>query len=205
MSGDISKAWTIARRDLRGRFAGLRLLIICLFLGVATLATIGSLTDSITEELANRGQVILGGDLEISIAQREATAEELVALKNEGSLSESIRMQAMARRPSGSNTQLVELKGVDASYPLYGDFTLEGGKPAATLGPKEIYVTPALMQRLALKMGDTLLFGEAAFTIKAVIATEPDRLSEGLSLGPVAITSLEGLRTTNFNSARQLV
>ena len=38
MSGKLAKAWTIARRDLRGRFVGLRLLIVCLFLGVATLA-----------------------------------------------------------------------------------------------------------------------------------------------------------------------
>jgi len=60
---ELRKAWTIARRDLRGRFVGLRLLIVCLLLGVATLAAIGSLTNAITEELANRGQAILGGDL----------------------------------------------------------------------------------------------------------------------------------------------
>ncbi|NRD88726.1 ABC transporter permease, partial [Sphingopyxis sp. BSNA05] len=151
MSAELSKAWTIARRDLRGRFVGLRLLIICLFLGVATLAAIGSLTNAITEELANRGQAILGGDLEIAVAQREATSEELAALKQAGTLSETLRMQAMARLPDGSDTQLVELKGVDDAYPLYGNFTLENGQRVSAPGPQDIYVTPALMQRLALK------------------------------------------------------
>lgn len=193
-----SRAWTIARRDLRGRFVGLRLLIVCLFLGVATLAAIGSLTNSITDELANRGQAILGGDLEISIAQREATPEEINVLKNAGQLSETLRMQAMARLPDGSDTQLVELKGVDAPYPLYGSFTLEDGSEAPALDADGIYVTPALMQRLSLEVGDTVDFGEARFTIKGVIGDEPDRLSEGLSLGPVAITSLAGLRNTNL-------
>ena len=198
MSAELGKAWTIARRDLRGRFVGLRLLIICLFLGVATLAAIGSLTDAITDELANRGQAILGGDLEIAVAQREATNEELVALREAGTLSETLRMQAMARLPDGSDTQLVELKGVDAAYPLYGKFKLESGKTVSAPAPQEIYVTPALMQRLSLETGDKIAFGEASFTISGIIAEEPDRLSEGLSLGPVAITSIEGLRATKL-------
>ncbi len=198
MSGNLAKAWTIARRDLRGRFVGLRLLIVCLFLGVATLATIGSLTVSITEELANRGQSILGGDIEVSIAQREATSEELDALRDEGDMSETIRMQAMARLPERSDTQMVELKGVDELYPLYGQLTLENGDVAAKPSASDIFVTPALMQRLSLETGDTINFGESSFTIAGVIADEPDRLSEGLSLGPVAITSLEGLKSTEL-------
>ena len=198
MSIELRKAWTIARRDLRGRFVGLRLLIVCLFLGVATLAAIGSLTNSITEELANRGQAILGGDLEMAVAQREATTAELDAFKQAGTLSETMRMQAMARLPDGSDTQLVELKGVDTSYPLYGKFTLENGETVSAPEPQEIYVTPALMQRLSMKIGDNISFGEASFTISGIIAEDPDRLSEGLSLGPVAITSLEGLRATKL-------
>ncbi len=197
-TSDFAKAWTIARRDLRGRFVGLRLLIVCLLLGVATLAAIGSLTNAITEELANRGQAILGGDLEIAVAQREATAAELAALKQTGTLSETLRMQAMARLPDGSDTQLVELKGVDAAYPLYGSFTLENGDVVSAPKLDEIYVTPALMQRLSLEKGAKIAFGEASFTVSGVIADEPDRLSEGLSLGPVAITSLASLRTTQL-------
>ncbi|WP_417609929.1 ABC transporter permease [Parasphingorhabdus sp.] len=195
---ELGKAWTIARRDLRGRFVGLRLLIVCLLLGVATLAAIGSLTNAITEELANRGQAILGGDLEVAVAQREATSSELAALRNAGTLSETLRMQAMARLPDGSDTQLVELKGVDDAYPLYGTFTLENGDMAS--GPKadEIFITPALMQRLSLAIGDTVSFGETSFTVSGIIGQEPDRLSEGLSLGPVAIVSLEGLRATQL-------
>lgn len=198
MTAELGKAWTIARRDLRGRFVGLRLLIVCLLLGVATLAAIGSLTNAITEELANRGQAILGGDLEVAVAQREATGNELNALGQAGTLSETIRMQAMARLPDGSDTQLVELKGVDDSYPLYGSFTLENGKLVSAPAPDEIYVTPALMQRLSLAIGDKIDFGEASFTVAGVIAEEPDRLSEGLSLGPVAITSLDSLRATKL-------
>lgn len=195
---NLSTAWTLARRDLRGRFIGLRLLIVCLFLGVATLAAIGSLTSAITDELANRGQIILGGDIEVAISQREANNSELDTLRKLGVVSETIRMQAMARLPNKNDTQLIELKGVDNIYPLYGSFTLASGKQAPLLGSDEIFITPALSQRLASNVGDSIELGENRFLVRGIIGSEPDRLSEGLSLGPIAITSLNGLRKTKL-------
>src|SRR3546814_10608438 len=80
--------WRIARRTLAARIRGLRLLAVCLFLGVATLAAIGSLTRGITSELEVRGQTILGGDIEFSLPQREATAEEMAGFRRAGTRSE---------------------------------------------------------------------------------------------------------------------
>ncbi|MGL5838170.1 MAG: ABC transporter permease, partial [Sphingorhabdus sp.] len=90
MNLSLQALWRIARRDLSARIRGLRLLAVCLFLGVATLAAIGSLTASIAEELSRRGQTILGGDIEIAIAQREATTAELAAFRKVGRLSETV-------------------------------------------------------------------------------------------------------------------
>ena len=60
-----SAAWRIARRDLNARFKGLRLLLVCLFLGTGALAAIGTLTGAIEGELANRGQELGGKTLGI--------------------------------------------------------------------------------------------------------------------------------------------
>ena len=75
------QSWRIARRDLHAGFRGLRLLFVCLFLGVGTLAAIGSLTSSITSELGARGRVLLGGDIEVSMTQREASEAEKAELQ----------------------------------------------------------------------------------------------------------------------------
>ena len=40
------EAWRIARRDLNARFKGLRLLLVCLFLGTGALAAIGLRADA---------------------------------------------------------------------------------------------------------------------------------------------------------------
>ncbi|AOF94641.1 ABC transporter permease [Sphingobium sp. RAC03] len=196
---DWASSWRIARRDLLGRFRGLRLLFLCLFLGVATLAAIGSLTSAITQELSQRGQGLLGGDVEIAMTQREAGEGDKAAFRRLGRLSETIRLRAMARgeRPD-SAAVLTELKGVDSAYPLYGTLALQGGVYRAPLAPDRILIGPALADRLSVKPGDRLVYGTATFTIADVIADEPDRLGEGFTLGPVAIVSLDGLRRTGL-------
>lgn len=192
-----AQAWRIARRDLRPDLRGLRLLFLCLFLGVATLAAIGSMTASITGELAGRGQVILGGDIEIAMTQREASAAEKDALSKEGVLSETIRMRAMAQSVDGTAAAvLAELKGVDTAYPLYGRLAVRGS--ALPLDPRSILIDQAMADRLTITTGDRLRFGEAEYRIAGLISDEPDRVGEGFTLGPVAIVSMEGLRRSQL-------
>ena len=93
-----SSAWRIARRDLHRRFRGLRLLLVCLFLGVGALAAIGTLTGAIRGELDAQGREILGGDLEVEVWQRPLDDAESGFLERYGTLSRGLRMQAMARR-----------------------------------------------------------------------------------------------------------
>jgi putative ABC transport system permease protein len=196
-------SWRIARRDLHAGFRGLRLLFICLFLGVATLAAIGSLTAAITYELATRGQTLLGGDLEIAMTQREASGQEKQALRQIGAMSETIRMRAMAQRAGGSLVNappavLTELKGVDGAYPLYGTLTLKRGAYDGHLAPDQILIGSALGERLGVAPGGQLRYGEAIFTIADMIVDEPDRVGEGFTLGPVALVSMEGMRRTGL-------
>ncbi|WRH74919.1 MAG: FtsX-like permease family protein [Sphingobium sp.] len=190
-----SALWRIARRDLSARIRGLRLLAVCLFLGVATLAAIGSLTASIAEELAGRGQTILGGDIEIGIAQREATDAEKQAFAAEGRVSDTVRLRAMA---IGSDSVLAELKAVDGAYPLYGKLRLTDGRTVSGPGAGEIYIGPSLANRLDIKPGGTVRFGEAPFRVNGIIAEEPDRLGEGFTVGPVAIIGLPSLPSTGL-------
>lgn len=194
-------SWRVARRDLHAGFRGLRLLLVCLFLGVATLATIGSLTASILTELSTRGQALLGGDVEVAMTQRQASVGERAAIAAFGDVSDTIRTRAMARRiaPAAGTPDAVvtELKGVDQRYPLYGSLTLAQGS-YRPLGPDAVLIGRALAERLLLNTGDRVRYGEAMFRVAGIIADEPDRVGEGFTLGPVAIVSLDGLARTQL-------
>ena len=167
-----------------------------------TLAAIGSLTKAISGEIAARGQVILGGDIQVSMTQREIGTADKYALSERGKLSETIRLRAMAQRvgPTDANAPqavLTELKGVDDAYPLYGRMTLRVGD-YAPLSADKILIGQALAERLALTSGDRLQYGNADYTIAAIIDNEPDRVGEGFTLGPVAIVSMDGLRRSGL-------
>ncbi len=198
MTLPLSILWQIARRDLNARIRGLRLLAVCLFLGVATLAAIGSLTSGIATELSNRGQTILGGDIQVEIAQRTATAQEIAAFQSAGTLSQTIRMRAMAIGGKDDDSLLAELKAVDAAYPLYGAFTLADGSAAKAPPRGQILIAPTLANRLDIGKGDTVRFGEGRFKVAGIIGEEPDRLGEGFTLGPVAIIGMDAIADTGL-------
>ncbi|WP_207790072.1 ABC transporter permease [Polymorphobacter arshaanensis] len=186
-------ALRMALRELRGGLSGLRLLAVCLVLGVAALAGVGSLSDAITTGISDRGQLILGGDIEIAMTQRSATPAERAAFAKTGAVSEVLRLRGMAGK--GADSTIAEVKAVDAAYPLYGNFAIQGGVP---LAPGSVAVAPALADRLALKAGDTLTLGNRAFRVAGTIADEPDRAGEGLGFGPALILRLDDLAATGL-------
>lgn len=180
-------AWRIARRDLNARFKGLRLLLVCIFLGTAALAAIGTLTAAIERELATNGQQFLGGDLQIELWQRSLKDDERAALEELGTVSSGTRLQAMARKDDIAAP--VELKAVDQRYPLYGALVLEGGREAGAPRGNEAYIAPGAADRLGVKAGDSFLMGTETLQVAGVIEDEPDRLGEGFQLGPTIIVS----------------
>ena len=183
-----STAWRIARRDLNARFKGLRLLLVCLFLGTGALAAIGTLTGAIEGELADRGQILLGGDLEVEVWQRDLSPEEKAALGEYGRLSGGTRLQAMAT--AGENAAPVELKAVDTAWPLYGTLTLADGRTVGAPAPGEAWLAQGAIDRLDIEVGERFRIGTQELVAAGIIADEPDRLSEGFQLGPTIIADV---------------
>ncbi|MEM7664826.1 MAG: FtsX-like permease family protein [Pseudomonadota bacterium] len=182
-----SAAWQIAKRDLNARFRGLRLLLVCIFLGTGALAAIGTLTAAIERELAANGQELLGGDLEVEVWQRDLGEEEQNALAEYGEISGGYRLQAMAS--AGENAAPVELKAVDAKWPLYGTLDLTDGRETGAPSGTDAWLAQGAMDRLDLEVGDTFMVGTVTLTAAGIIENEPDRLSEGFQLGPTVLVA----------------
>lgn len=182
-------AWKLARRDLSARFRGLRLLLVCLFLGVGALAAIGTLTGSIERELTTRGREVLGGDIELRTWQRSLSQEELSALARYGKVSPGLRLQAIARK--GDLTAPVALKAVDANWPLYGKLELKDGRKVGAPPAGTVWLSEGTAARLGVKPGDTVALGGVEQRIGGLIASDPEKLSEGFALGDAAISTLD--------------
>lgn len=195
-------------RNLRSGLKGFWILLSCLTLGVAAIAVIGSLTASIERGLSEQGQPLLGGDLEFSLIQREATVEELTYIKAQGPMSRVASLRAMAT--ANDKSTLVEIKAIDNAYPLYGDLKLaDDTKLATALGNAAnqfgIAVDPLLLGRLGVKVGDLIKIGTTELRVTTVIEAEPDRISDGIVLGPRLLMSHEALAATGLVQPGSLV
>jgi putative ABC transport system permease protein len=194
-------AWKLARRELRGSLKGFGIFLACLALGVAVIAAVGSLSAAVDAGLNADARALLGGDVEFHLAQRAASAEERRFLAASGALSEVTRLRAMAISDDGKSRSLIELKAIDQPYPLYGAVTLAPAQNLeAALGEKNgvwgAVAAQSLLDRLGLKLGDTIRIGEGRFVLRAILAHEPDSVSGGFELGPRVIVADGALPST---------
>jgi putative ABC transport system permease protein len=202
-------ALRFALRELRGGLRGFYVFVACIALGVMAIAGVGSFSESLVDGLAREGRVILGGDLSFSLFHREASAPERTFLDGRGRVSLAATLRAMARTPDG-RTALVELKAVDAAYPLHGRVVLEPeGDLATALAPRDgasgAVADPALFLRLDLAPGARLTVGSATIELRAALKTEPDKLAGGIGFGPRLLISEDALRATGLLQPGSLV
>jgi putative ABC transport system permease protein len=194
--------WTLARRELRAGPRGLVLVLMCLALGVAAIAAVGTLRAAIQAGLQADGARILGGDLEIRSGYQALEPEVLRFVESRGGLVSEVRLlRAMLVAPHGERS-LVEVKAADARYPLYGELRLA---PEVPLRGAVVVAEPAVAERLGLQPGDVVRLGEGRFTYAASIAEEPDRVATPTAFGPRAILPLDQLPATGLIQPGSLI
>src|ERR1700744_5926956 len=125
LSVTIPLSLRFAARELRSGVRGFRIFLACLALGVAAIAAAGSTAEAFRRGLASQASEILGGDLALTIRQRGFNPAEVAALEKAGRVSYAVSSIAMAQAPSGER-RLIELRGVNQTYPLAGQVTLTG-------------------------------------------------------------------------------
>ncbi|KAB2666288.1 ABC transporter permease [Brucella tritici] len=205
-----SLALRFALREMRGGLSGFYIFLACIALGVAAIGGVNSVARSVSTGIASEGQSILGGDVSFALNQREVTAEERAFIEKQGRTAESATMRSMARMPDGSDQSLVEVKAVDAAYPLYGELKVQPQQSLADMTDKKdgIYgaaVAQDFLNRMDLSLGAKVLLGSQTFELRGLIESEPDLLSSGFNFAPRFLVSLDGLRASGLIQPGSLV
>ena len=207
MMPKLKRAWSFARRELRGGMKGFRIFFLCLLLGTAAIASVESLSEAFLSGLRDQGQTLLGGDVSVSLVHRPATAKEYAFLERYGRISTSISMRSMGyalRGGQAAERNLIELKAVDQSWPLFGQpsFTPEQKLSDAIAceddGVCDAAAEQTLLDRLHVARGDLIRIGDATFRMMGVLNSEPDRISTGFALGPRVLISAKALAATHL-------
>ena len=200
--------WALAWRQLGRDFrAGeLRLLVVAVMLAVAALTAVGFFADRISGGLARDARQMLGGDAIVSSDQPAPAAFEARARALGLVTASTAAFPSMGRatEAQGGASRLVSVKAVSDGYPLRGRVTVGGAPGTPELpragGPQRgtVWVDPALLASLALKLGDALLLGDASFALAQTIVIEPDRGTGFASFAPRVMLNLADLPATGL-------
>ena len=203
-------ALRLARRELRTGLKGFRIFLACLALGVAAIAAVGSVSSAMLAGLEGDARRLLGGDAAFRIVHRPASPDQIAHFQQSGEMSAIVSMRAMARAADGGERSLVELKGVDAAYPLVGEVALDNGLAldealAERDGVHGAVAEESLARRLGVAVGDRLQLGDAVLELRGLITHEPDRLVNFASFGPRLMVADEVLPQTGLVQVGSLI
>jgi putative ABC transport system permease protein len=203
-------ALTIARRELRGGVRGLWIVLLCLALGVGVIAAVGTLRAAVDAGLAADGRALLGGDLEIDGGSQPLPGQLHDWLRTQGATTSDVtQMRSMLVAPSGER-QLIELKAVDAKWPLVGEATTDPRQSLrSALGLRDgqygLLAEQIVLDRLGLHPGDTVRLGTATLRVAGTLTHEPDRVGTAAILGPRVLVADEALPATGLISPGAMV
>ena len=172
--------------------------VLCVALSLVSIVAVSSFRRDVRSAITGDAKSLHGGDIIIR-SQSEfspALSEELAELRQEQGIDvvRTWEFYSMARRADGEASLFSNIKAVESGYPLYGRVELRSGREfAEVLQPGKVIVGVALLGRLGVAVGDTLMLGEARLTIADVVSRESLRPVDFFSFGPRIFVAAEDL------------
>ncbi len=193
--------------DMRGDLRRFLLLVTCLAVGTALIAGVNSVGASFTRAIESGAAEIMGGDIELSRADRLASAEEITAMQALGRVVATIDTNLRAESFDGE--AFADVSAVGPGYPLFGRVSsphLPAGTDITAFLARQddrpgALVDPVMLDQLGIGVGDTFGLGGTTFSVRGTLSQLPDAPVRGFRLGlPVLITS-EGFSVISDRSS----
>ncbi len=200
----VALAWRQSLRDFRT--GELRLLALAVLLAVVALTAVGFFADRLNQGLVRDAAALLGGDAVIGSDQPvpPELAQRAAALGLRTATSASFPSMARAPDELGGASRLVAVKAVSDAYPLRGALRLKAAADAperdvaGAPARGTVWVDPALLEALQLRVGDDLLLGDSALRIAQIIVVESDRGGGFMSFAPRVMLNQADLDATGL-------
>ncbi len=199
------------------RAGELRLLVLSLVIAVAAMTSVGFFVDRLRASLERDAAQLIGADVVVISDQPIASTLVDLATRLGLSTSQTVAFPSMALAvvapPTGGGpapeaaTQLTSVKAASPGYPLRGTLrtaTAPGAPDGPTNGlpaPGAVWVDPALLPALHVRVGDSIGLGDRQFRVERLVTLEPDRGISFVNLSPRVLMRLDDLASTNLIQA----
>jgi len=186
-------AWRTLWRDARA--GELRLLVLAVALGVASLSSVSFLADRLNAGLLRDAGQLLGGDA-VVVSDQPTPSGFIKQAKTLGleavttlSFPTMARGETSAEDSSAGKSRLIALKVVDNGYPLRGQLkyaTSDDSPKSIKKIPQqgEVWAEASALDALGLKVGGSMWLGDKRLSVGGVLVQEPDRGAGFMNFAP---------------------
>ncbi len=197
----IRLAWRLAWRDLRGSKRGLLIVLLCLGVGVASVAGIGSLRAALQQGISQSGRTILGGDLALSTGLGPLPSAVSAWFRAHGArVTETVDTRSILVAPSGHRL-LAAVRAVGPGWPMLGHVATSPPGRFAGLAPGPghrpgLLLAPTGAATLGLHPGDVVTLGGVKLVYRGTIRSTPDSIGDSQLFGVKAFVARQSLAGT---------
>ena len=199
--------WRMAGRELRSSWRRLAFFFVCVAVGVGAIVALRSLIQSVGVTMTAETRALTAADILITSGQ--PWSDEVLTILDETLAGEpdlartsSIETATMARPADETKTiaRVVELRGVQAAFPFYGELVVQDDVPYdhRLLAGGGALVRPELLTQLDVAVGDQIIIGQGTFEIRGVILREPGGQLGAFSFGPRVLVDYDDLESTGL-------
>lgn len=173
----------MALRESRRSRRRLALYLSAVSLGVAALVAINSFSANVAAAVRGQARELLGADLELR--SRQPFPDSIDALLDSVAAARVTSFGSMVLAPRSGLTRLFEVRAVSGAFPYYGTIQTDPPDLWARLGEaRHVLVDPAVLVHLNAFVGDTVLIGDARFTIAGLVTDAPGDVGLRTAIGP---------------------
>lgn len=190
---------TMALRDGKASAKKLGLFIASIVLGIAAVVSIQSFGENLKENIQLQSKSLMGADFRID--SNNPPNERVTAIMDSlgGPDAREISFTSMAAFPKTGAAKLVQVRGIEGNFPLYGQLETE---PAAAAGvykeQNAALVDATLMLQLGLQTGDSIKVGDTTLPIAGALHSVPGSTAIFSSVAPPVLIPYESIEATGL-------
>jgi putative ABC transport system permease protein len=201
----------MARREMRASWRRLILFFLCIAIGVAAMVSVHSFTDHLAVSMTRHARALMSADVRVETnrpwpADGSALLRRMTSSSRVTDYTEVIETETMARLVNAADSRpvMIQVRGVRDRFPLHGEVRLRSGAvySHALLNNQGAMVSPALLSRLGVKVGDSIAIGSRTFEIRAAADRIPGSLMNFNPMARVIVDydAVEAAGLTGFGS-----
>ena len=189
----------MAWRDSRTHRRKLLLFTASITIGIGALASMGSLSATLTSAIDTEAAVLLGADMTIESRQPfDAKAETLIDSIG-GVQARQVAFNSMVYLPKSQGTRLAQIRALEGPFPFYGTLQTAPANAAESFRTNpEALVDEALMLQFGAVVGDSIKIGEMVFRISGRLLRIPGENALFSDIQPRIYVSMDYLDRTRL-------